>query len=86
MYAPFAYLYVYIYDKYQPKGISLIFYLIFWSVFSMGFEAVAVYFHIFKYKHWKLTYSLTVFFGIQYITLGFYHYLQKVYHQKITNY
>lgn len=83
MYAPFAYIFIYFYDKFNIKGRNIALYIFGSSLFGIGFEWIATQSNIFTYKDWKLAYSFTVYLLVQYTTILFFHYLKKVY--KYTN-
>ncbi|OZM58157.1 hypothetical protein CIB95_00845 [Lottiidibacillus patelloidae] len=72
MYAPFAYLLVYFFDKFQLRGLLLFFYIVAFSLFGWGFEWISEHFHLFTYNEWKFSYSLAVYLIIQPITLLFF--------------
>jgi hypothetical protein len=79
MYAPFAYLFVYLYDKYKVHGMYATFYILGFSLVGIGFEWITTKLHIFNLKAWKLSYSYTVYLFAQYCTLLFFLYLKKIY-------
>lgn len=80
LYAPFAYLYVYLYDKLHVRGFWILFYIIICSLFATAFEGVTVLFNIFNYTGWKLTYSFSVYLSVQSLTLLFYHRVKRFYY------
>lgn len=82
MYAPFAYIYLYIYDKLDIKGFNTALYIVGCSLFGIGFEWLATKFNIFTYKGWKLAYSFTVYLFVQYTTILFFNYIKKVYNYR----
>jgi len=50
MYSPYALICAYLFDKFDPKGIYITAYVILWSLFALGFEWLAVFFHVFKFS------------------------------------
>jgi len=50
MYSPYALLCAYLFDKFDPKAIYITAYVILWSLFALGFEWLAVFFHVFKFS------------------------------------
>ncbi|GAA0479829.1 hypothetical protein GCM10008986_00340 [Salinibacillus aidingensis] len=84
-YAPFAYLYIYLFDKFNVKGIWTGLYILVWSLIAIGFERVNVYFGVFNYHGWKGAYSFPVYLAVQSFTLLFFLYIQHHYnHLKST--
>ncbi|MDZ5471449.1 hypothetical protein SM124_06780 [Bacillus sp. 31A1R] len=83
MYAPFGYLFVYIYDKFKIEDKYIVLYIFIWSFFGIGFEWLSSKCNIFTYKHWNLAYSFTIYLFVQYHTIVFFRYLKKKY--KIVN-
>ncbi|WP_442596565.1 hypothetical protein [Neobacillus sp. D3-1R] len=79
MYAPFAYLFIYIYDRLNINGIYTALYILGFSLFGVGFEWIAYKLHIFTYKKWNLYYSFTVYLLVQYCTILFFQYVKKKY-------
>jgi hypothetical protein len=61
MYAPYALLSVYLYDKFNPKGLYFTAYVIMWSLLAVGFEWLAIIFNVFKYHGWTLLYSFSFY-------------------------
>lgn len=57
MYAPYALLIVYVYDKFSPTGLYFTAHIIMCSLLSLGFERLAVILNVFKYNGWTLLYS-----------------------------
>jgi hypothetical protein len=79
MYAPFSYLFIYIYDRYQLQGMKVAIYIVVCSALGAGFEWITSKVHIFTYKEWKSVYSFTVYLLVQYTTILFFNYLKRVY-------
>ncbi|MCA1032030.1 hypothetical protein LCL95_13425 [Bacillus timonensis] len=82
LYAPFGYLFIYFYDKYQLYGLKTVGYILGGSLFALGFEWVASKAHIFTYHDWEIAYSLTVYLVIQSVTLLFFNYLKHNLYQQ----
>lgn len=83
LYAPFAYFFVYFYDKWNIKGFFLFLYIIVCSFGGVSFEWLSHYFHVIEYKWWKLLYSLTVYLIVQPVTLIFYEFINKANKSKV---
>ncbi|WP_413306807.1 hypothetical protein AA0X95_06445 [Bacillus sp. 1P10SD] len=79
LYAPFSYLFIYFYDRWNVKGAGLLFYLFLWTVVSAIFEWIHKLFHVFTYHNWKLSYSFTVYLVVQCLELLFYYLLIRTY-------
>lgn len=60
-YPTLPYFVVNIYQRYKPKNIKLIFYLIFWAGAAIDLEWFSVKFHVFTYTGWKLSLSFMVY-------------------------
>ncbi|KAA0546073.1 hypothetical protein FZW96_17310 [Bacillus sp. BGMRC 2118] len=84
-YAPFGYLFIYIYDKYKLRGLRLFIYLISVAIFSTLFEILtsSSYIHFFNYHSWKPLYSLPVYLIVQPLTILFFHLIQYFYKKSI---
>ncbi len=63
-YPPVAYILLHFYDKWEVKGLRRILYIGGGAFLTMGLEWVAELAHVFKYKEWRLWYSLLVYIGI----------------------
>ncbi|TCP29048.1 hypothetical protein EV207_11384 [Scopulibacillus darangshiensis] len=79
MYGPFAYLLIYIQDRFQLHGILLVTYILIWSVFSTGFETLATLLGVFHYKN---GYNLYYSFPIYVFTIGVTYWLYTFITQK----
>jgi hypothetical protein len=73
VYPPFSYFYIYIYQTFNFKGISLFIYIVLVGLFSICFEYLAFLVHVFNYTGWKLLYSFPVYLIVLCCTLLFYH-------------
>ncbi|QHS22413.1 hypothetical protein GWK91_05350 [Virgibacillus sp. MSP4-1] len=78
-YAPFAYLYIFLFDKFKIKGIWTGLYILIWSLIAIGFERVNMYLGVFHYHGWKVAYSFPVYLAVQSLTLLFFLYIQHHY-------
>lgn len=76
-YAPFAYLFVYYYDKWKVKGYWVIPFLLLCTTGGTLYEWVNKVFHVFTYKGWQLSYSFNYYFATQCVTLLFYHWIKR---------
>lgn len=72
VYAPFSYYFLYIYDNWKFKGVSLFFYIFIVAMFAVGFEYLAVLADVFEYRGWKLYYSFPVYLISLSLTVLFY--------------
>ncbi|MFC3015463.1 hypothetical protein [Virgibacillus litoralis] len=61
MYSPYALLCVYLFDKFDPKGKYITTYVVFWSLFALGFEWLAVFFNVFKFSGWTFLNSFAFY-------------------------
>lgn len=76
-YPPMAYLVLYLYDRWQPKGWKLVGYVLGWSLFTAGLEGLSLLFHVFSYKGWELHYSFYVYTGVFGVNIMLFRYVQK---------
>jgi len=60
-----GYLFIYFYDKWKIKGLSIPIYVLAWTLFGTVFEAIAVSFGVFIYKGWALRYSFLIYLIVQ---------------------
>lgn len=63
-YPPTTYIYLYFYDKWQPRRWKRIGYVIGYSLLSVLLEGVADLFGVFTYKGWRLYDSFFVYVGV----------------------
>ncbi|WP_053071817.1 hypothetical protein [Ornithinibacillus contaminans] len=61
MYSPYALLCIYLFDKFDPKGKYITAYVVFWSLFALGFESLAAFFNVFKYSGWTFLNSFAFY-------------------------
>jgi hypothetical protein len=81
LYAPFAYLFLYFFDKWKLRGLLISLYVLLCSAAGAGFEALAVYFHVFKYKGWSIGYSFVFYLFVQSVDVLLYYLIKKKYNQ-----
>ena len=80
MYAPFGYIYIYLYEKLNlpKKKYWLILYIILWSAVGIGVEWIGTISGIFHYKNgYKISYSFPIYLFVQTFQIWLYHYLFK---------
>src|SRR5690606_35876860 len=53
LYAPFAYIFVYIFDRFNIKGYWILLYLVIASLIATLYEWLCVLFDVFNYKGWN---------------------------------
>jgi len=82
IYPPFAYLYIYLYERLHIRGISTALYVLISSFFGICFEWIFVCFGVFMYKGWNLFYSFTVYLYVQSACLLFFKWIQSNHHRK----
>ncbi|WCK55090.1 hypothetical protein PP175_03625 [Aneurinibacillus sp. Ricciae_BoGa-3] len=85
MYTPYAYLAVYLFDKFKPKGLQITLYIFLMAVAGVLFERLAVYFHVFTYKGWTTLYSFPVYLGVATLHLIFSTFLVNYFKDLTTN-
>ncbi|MFD2446905.1 hypothetical protein ACFSO7_23470 [Bacillus sp. CGMCC 1.16607] len=79
LYSPFAYLFIYFFEKWEVKGLYISLYILVWSIIGTLYEALAVYFHVYKYHGWNFGYSFLFYLASQLITLLIYYFIKKNY-------
>jgi accessory gene regulator protein AgrB len=86
-YAPFAYVFVYLYDKLQIRGVYTSLYIIIFSLIAIGVEWITTssFIHYFHYYSWEILYSFPIYLVIQPLTLLFYHFIIKVHARSLTS-
>lgn len=82
LYPSFGYFFLYLYDKWNLRGVATVIYIVLFAFFSIGFEWTTVKVGIFKYKDWKLSYSYPTYLIVLSSYLLFYHFLYKHYIHK----
>lgn len=82
-YAPFGYLFIYLYDRFQLKGLLLVLYIIFCSIGGVLFERMVStsFIEFLQYKNWSPYYSLPVYLTVQPMTILFFK-LEKSIHER----
>jgi hypothetical protein len=81
MYPIFGYLFIYVYDKWNIRGLAIPIYVLGWSLFGVAFEALSVTFDIFRYKGWSLRYSFLVYILTQLLTIIVFRILMSMFFQ-----
>jgi hypothetical protein len=78
LYGPYGYLLVYFYEKFEIRGLRIVFYIIFWALIGIAFEFINVKMGVFTYKAgYKLAYSFPIYLFIQSFLLLFYRYIKR---------
>ncbi|TJY41807.1 hypothetical protein E5161_11425 [Cohnella pontilimi] len=77
LYAPYALLCVYLYDKLDPKGLWFTAWIIGWSLFCVGYEWLSVQCHVFTFKKWNLMHSFCMYLVMTTIHVQLFRYLRK---------
>jgi hypothetical protein len=90
MYPIFGYIFIYLIEKLNVRGLYIPLYLLLGSLFGMVFEKLANHFNVFQYKHWSLRYSFVVYLFTQLLTFIVYkllmnHSRKHLDEMKITN-
>lgn len=76
LYGPFAYIYLYLYEKFKIKHIYTFLYIVAFSIFSVGYEWITVVFGVFTFKEWKSIYSFPVYLFVTSLTILYYRFLR----------
>jgi hypothetical protein len=81
MYTPYALLCVYLYDKFNPKGLYFTAYIIGWSLLSLGFERIAVKLHVFTFYNWNSLYSFSFYLASVTLYLCFFRFILNYFNE-----
>ncbi|MCD9024110.1 hypothetical protein [Cohnella silvisoli] len=73
LYPPFGYLFLYVYDRFRFREISVLFYIVFCALLAVGFEWLTVMAGIFKYKGWNLAHSFPTYLIVLASYVLFFH-------------
>lgn len=76
LYGPFAYIFLYIYEKINIRGMYTFFYIVALSIFSVAFEWITILFGIFTFKEWRSIYSFPVYLFVHSLTILYYRFLR----------
>lgn len=79
MYPIFGYVFIYLYDLWNVKGLGIPLYVLVWALLGAGFEKIAVLFRVFQYKDWSTHDSFLVYVIVQLLTVVFFRILMKVF-------
>ncbi len=86
LYAPFAYFFLYLYERLHIRGFFIPIFIVLFSIFAIVFEWINVLFGVFHYKNWELRYSVSVYLLAQVTLLLFYQILKHKYNKELTNF
>ncbi|MGF7036385.1 hypothetical protein J2T17_007448 [Paenibacillus mucilaginosus] len=83
LYSPFAYVFLYLFDWWKPKGIRITWYVLAWSLAGVAYEWVSVtFFHLYNYgKGWQFGYSFVFYLTSQAFTVWFYYMVKHCYNR-----
>lgn len=76
LYGPFAFIFLYFYEKFTIKGMYIFYYILVWSILSVVYERVTVLIGIFTFKEWNSIYSFPFYLFVQSLTILYYHFLR----------
>lgn len=85
MYCPYALLSVYLYDKFDPKGIYFTAYIVGWSILAVIFEWLAEICHVFTFNHWSLLYSFSMYLVSTTLQLNFFRFIIRYFNKTRNN-
>ncbi|WP_134685695.1 hypothetical protein [Brevibacillus migulae] len=75
LYPPIGYIFVYLYDRWNLKGIYVLLYMLLWSLAGISIEWAGLHLQIFYYTKWNIASSFPVYLVIQCLTLAFFHFI-----------
>lgn len=77
LYPVFGYLFVYYYHKLRIYGIMIPLYILICSLMGTVYEALNVYFDVFQYHQWRLSYSFCIYLMVQTLSIILFTRLKK---------
>jgi hypothetical protein len=77
VYPVFSITFLSFYDKWRLRGTKLAFYILFWTVLSVGVEWLAVLNNVLTYKEWKLLYSIPTYPIAIFLLIGVYQFAKQ---------
>jgi hypothetical protein len=81
LYPPFAYLFVYLYDRWRIRGIYVLVYIMLFSFLGVALEWFGTLSGVYHHKEWNLLYSFTVYMCNQILLLLFFRMLMNHYQE-----
>jgi hypothetical protein len=76
-YPPFGYFFIYLYDKWNLRGMKTFIYIVIWAAFSVFFEWLTLKANVFTYKGWKLGYSIPTYLIVLSIYIMFFIFIKN---------
>lgn len=77
MYAPYSYLFFYLYDLFRIKPRHSLLYVLVWAFVSAGFERLCVAVGVYHYQHgYNLYYSFEIYLAVLSLWVIMYHVLK----------
>jgi hypothetical protein len=84
-YPTLSYFVVNFYQHHKPKGVKLLFYIIFWSGVAIALEWFSIIFHVFTYMGWKLYFSFLVYLAVFSTSIWLSNFIEKKHPYKATS-
>jgi hypothetical protein len=81
LYAPFGYLFLYFFDRWNIRGFSILIYIVLGSGIAVGFEWLGVKAHVFTFSGWRSSYSFLVYLIVQSVFVVFYLWMKRRFFQ-----
>ncbi|MFC4100451.1 hypothetical protein [Paenibacillus xanthanilyticus] len=79
VYAPFSYLFIYAFDRWRVRGLAVSLYMLAFSALGVGYEQIANWCHVFRYKNWNLGYSFAIYVFVQTLYLALAWGIRQIY-------
>ncbi|MBB6634353.1 hypothetical protein [Cohnella thailandensis] len=79
LYAPTAYLVIYLFDRWRPMGVKAALYLGGWALATTGLEEIAELCHVFEFSGWRHLYSIPVYALVYGLNLILFRMLRLLY-------
>ncbi|NWQ44076.1 hypothetical protein MLOOGBEN_25660 [Bacillus sp. EB106-08-02-XG196] len=84
-YPTLSYFVVTFYQHNKPKGLKLLFYIIFWAGVAIALEWISVKFHVFTYTGWKLYLSFFTYLVVFAANIWLSNFIEKRHPYKATS-
>lgn len=84
-YPTLSYFVVNFYQHNKPKGLKLLFYIIFWAGVAIALEWISLKFHVFTYMGWKLYLSFFIYLVVFAANIWLSNFIEKKHPYKWTS-
>lgn len=82
LYGPAAYVIIYFYDRWKPKGWAAALYVTGWALITIVLEWLAVMFRVYQFHAWTHLYSIPSYIALYTLNLAMFRLLRSLYAKK----